>query len=1114
MAPGRLIKRVAKVLGWSVLLLVVLVLALLVTGPTVSFDFLVAPLQETLTRTVGYPVELSGVQCKVGLHPTLFVEKFRVGDAGATGSNLVAVTSLRFTTSLPALLAETIRIENASIREMEIHVPETPAPDPDSGAGSPSEVSSTSAFPILDVVGVRIDRMLMVFPAGEHEERVELSGVDAVAPLGGSSRLAFQAAWREQQADVDVVGGNLNSLLRGPLLWPVQVEAATVAGTLEVNALVQGSPFPEDAQFDAMVIVRDVRLDRVPHETMMLEAGRVVSRIHWKGLNAADILASIDVQSLADDVRLVEKEEPPDGKKLEVLLRHGLASWRPGRPIAFNGDGELLGEPVHLDADVGPITAWPPRDGLPFDARAEGAGAMLHVVGEWGGEEDLPQLQVQADLQGDRIGDLAPWIGFSPDAALPYRVTAVYEFDHDGVRVELKQARVGSTRAHGQATRRSDKEGRTSREVDLAFDVLDLEELAQLSGSGRAIRVEEAASEAAEARRLRLDIPVLPSNMRLPDAELDLSIVELRAQGGGMENVQTRLRFRDGWLERSPFSLSGAGAQWTGECFLDARKAVPVLGVELLADDVAVDELLPVLSEDPDLSIRAGRVFLEAKVEGATMRQMLKRNTISLKAEEVHILLPRRGETDPADIAITMLSISRPELEKDLYVEADLAVGGRAARIRSRLDLYGGSSTSGLPQLRFDGTLTSSTTEVAVAGTMKLPLRDIDLDLEVSLKTENPAWLTDLIGLGWKPIAPFEVTGRVTGRQGAYEIGDLHATLNRSRLAGGATYDSTGDALTWRVEGHCPELWLEDLGMVEDANEVETVEGEELEDVREEPPDGKRRVEGEVALRVDQAYFDGKTLGGGAFGLRMEPGRMVLQPVRFRNEELYGDMYFGTEVLAGGDTSRWAVAATATNLPINLLSLVAAKFAASKGAMYADVDVASLMPEDDPRFMAHLNGELGFAVFPENIRSRFLDYWAVGAIQALGMTLTGQGESQVECIAGRLILHDGMARPRHMYIDTSRMRVNCSGWINFNTGKLHLKMRPRPKGMAFISLATPVEVKGTLSDPDIDVTKKALAGTVLRVYFWFVTAIDSLFRKNIPEHDHEGYMRMMSGEKP
>ena len=112
--------------------------------------------------------------------------------------------------------------------------------------------------------------------------------------------------------------------------------------------------------------------------------------------------------------------------------------------------------------------------------------------------------------------------------------------------------------------------------------------------------------------------------------------------------------------------------------------------------------------------------------------------------------------------------------------------------------------------------------------------------------------------------------------------------------------------------------------------------------------------------------------------------------------------------------------------------------------------------------MAHANGRIDFAVWPKNMRSGIFDLWAVNLFVALVPAVDPAKESKVNCALGRFDLRDGKLTQDAILMDTSRMRVTGEGGADFGRESVSLRLAPKPKSPQFFSLATPVQVSGTL----------------------------------------------------
>ena len=89
-------------------------------------------------------------------------------------------------------------------------------------------------------------------------------------------------------------------------------------------------------------------------------------------------------------------------------------------------------------------------------------------------------------------------------------------------------------------------------------------------------------------------------------------------------------------------------------------------------------------------------------------------------------------------------------------------------------------------------------------------------------------------------------------------------------------------------------------------------------------------------------------------------------------------------------------------------------------------------------------------------------------------------------------------------IDTGRSRAEGDGWIDLGSDEVFLRLVPRPKVPQFFSLATPVEVRGTLDDYRIRVRPTDVLGTAVQWVTSLVTVpFQRAFGTRIPEDGND-----------
>jgi uncharacterized protein involved in outer membrane biogenesis len=151
------------------------------------------------------------------------------------------------------------------------------------------------------------------------------------------------------------------------------------------------------------------------------------------------------------------------------------------------------------------------------------------------------------------------------------------------------------------------------------------------------------------------------------------------------------------------------------------------------------------------------------------------------------------------------------------------------------------------------------------------------------------------------------------------------------------------------------------------------------------------------------------------------------------------------------------------------------------------------------QMLAHGNGNIDIAVWPEKLPSGVFDLWAVNLFVALLPTLDPSNVSVVNCAVGRFTLNDGKLAQRQLVIDTTRMRVNGEAQVNFADERLRVRMQPQAKTAQFLSLATPIEVTGSLDQFKVGPNPGDVMQTIVRLatsIFW--VPIQKLMGEKLP----------------
>jgi uncharacterized protein involved in outer membrane biogenesis len=107
------------------------------------------------------------------------------------------------------------------------------------------------------------------------------------------------------------------------------------------------------------------------------------------------------------------------------------------------------------------------------------------------------------------------------------------------------------------------------------------------------------------------------------------------------------------------------------------------------------------------------------------------------------------------------------------------------------------------------------------------------------------------------------------------------------------------------------------------------------------------------------------------------------------------------------------------------------------------------------------------------------DLWATNVFLAVLPAMQAD-VTKVNCAIGEFDLRDGVLTSRRVLIDTTNTRAQGSAIANLPGNAIEARLVPQSKVPQFFTLATPIEVTGTLSDFGVKVRPGDVFATVAR----------------------------------
>jgi len=125
---------------------------------------------------------------------------------------------------------------------------------------------------------------------------------------------------------------------------------------------------------------------------------------------------------------------------------------------------------------------------------------------------------------------------------------------------------------------------------------------------------------------------------------------------------------------------------------------------------------------------------------------------------------------------------------------------------------------------------------------------------------------------------------------------------------------------------------------------------------------------------------------------------------------------------------------------------------------------------------SNLNGKVDVATGRGKIHSSAFEWIAKDLIWALIPKGGESGVADLTCFIGELDFNQGVGNVAALALVTSEMRTSGSGTINLRDETIDMRLNPRPNDPGLLSLATPVNVSGSLTSPRVLPDTGALLG--------------------------------------
>jgi len=770
-----------------------------------------------------------------------------------------------------------------------------------------------------------------------------------------------------------------------------------------------------------------------------------------------------------------------DGRPIGLHITTAEFTQARGQTTAVTAQGSLRGKPFKGSANAGTIEQILLERQTPFDFTGSSAGVRLHLSGVLAepGPDTGPDIEVE--LSAPQALELAPWLGFSSQSTAPVALSGRVRVREDGVKLGEGSLVFGRSSVKGELEWQK-TDGKTRVEANLAAELLAPAEL-------RGLRDQPAS----ELQRTLIDLPILPETLDFGDADLELTVQGVHGLALDITDLVFSGSMRDGAIEPSPFSLQLQGNELSGNLALDTRGVSTTASLSLAGDAFDAGAVLRRLGLAQDIDSHFGKLRLQIAARGSRLGELFEKSSFQASFEAGTLSYRDAGTQSSLNLVLDSGELSA---EPDEPVTG--LITGNAGTLPVRIQLEAGPLRDLLaPDVRWPFAISAILADARweISGSAEpgpTPATEVALslsggrlsDLDVLLATSLPPW------------GPYEFTGNLRFARNAYRVGNVRVAIGSSVLLGSGSLDTGASPVRLEVALRSPMVQLDDFPLgdwspmprAESAGRMTASSARRafatgVEAVH--PLFGRDRLalaNAQVEVSVEKMLAGKDELGRARIAASVIDGAATFGPIEIDGRSGRVNMTVGYEPRE--QDAVFSARALVDRLDYGLVATRFDPASEINGVFSLDLAVDSVTPELQ-QLMHTASGHIDLAVWPDRLRWGGFDLWAANLMRSL-LPFFSPTTSHINCVIGHFDLDEGLLASRALLVDTTNTRALGWAQANFTTERMRMRFVPRHKQPRLVSLAIPVEVRGTFSDYRISLRPLDALG---RVAQWFKTLV-------------------------
>ena len=351
------------------------------------------------------------------------------------------------------------------------------------------------------------------------------------------------------------------------------------------------------------------------------------------------------------------------------------------------------------------------------------------------------------------------------------------------------------------------------------------------------------------------------------------------------------------------------------------------------------------------------------------------------------------------------------------------------------------------------------------------------LDFQVMLKGASMADLYDLTGIVLPNTPPFQTRGHLVGslapKSATWQYQDFKGTVGESDLQGSLTYTSAEPRPQLKGTMTSRQLRLADLGPVVGAP---SGEGRPEQGTSKRPgkvlPDSPFATDRWNAMDLDLTFTgqrivrpDSLPIEDLSLHAKLQDAQLTLAPLRFGVAQ--GKIDSRVVLDARDGPLKTQLNGSVEGLRLSALFPKVELMEMSFGRLDGGVAL-SATGNSVARMLGSSSGEARLYIRDGTFSKQMLDLAALNVGSVVVAKLFGENEEvKLRCAVADFAVRDGVAQARSVKLSTDEALVEATGTVDLRNEQLDLRIKPESLNWKFLSLRTPLYVRGTFDKPRV-----------------------------------------------